>query len=298
MFVYYDESILTISSSVRKYFKLNTYYPSDKELDAFLDKQKPKKIINIIIDGLGANALNRVLAPTSFLIEHQFKKLQTVMPSNYATEAIISGKTFNLCSNGDVQTIKIVDINDLKLLYKGNNNLVYVQIDEYKKMIIKHNVDSFEANNCLNEINEKIKELKENIDNDTLIIVYGNCGYIKINRRYNLDESYSQYFNLPPVLENRCISFFVREDKTLEFEKSFKRDFEKDYILLNKKQVIDSKMFGYDDNCQTFIDMLGSHLAVAKNDLILESEKMLYPYDYSSGGILDDELYVPIIVIK
>lgn len=97
MFVYYDESILTLVSSVRSHYGLDTFFNTDKQLDDVLKKRQPTKIITILIDGMGANLIKRKLAPNAFLNQHTFKTVQTVFPSatSAATTAILNGKAAN-----------------------------------------------------------------------------------------------------------------------------------------------------------------------------------------------------------
>ncbi len=95
------------------------------------------------------------------------------------------------------------------------------------------------------------------------------------------------------------MAFFIRKGKEKEFEKKFKETFEKDYILLSKTQILESKLFGSHNNHPRFEEFIGDYLAIAKSDMVLiyrEGKDYFYPGQHA--GICDDELMIPVIVYQ
>lgn len=97
MFVCYEESILSLIASISKYYGLSSDFQSDESLDELLNTKKPKHIIELLIDGMGANLIERKLEEDSFLKTNLFKKVSTVFPSSTtaATTSILNGKAPN-----------------------------------------------------------------------------------------------------------------------------------------------------------------------------------------------------------
>lgn len=80
---------------------------------------------------------------------------------------------------------------------------------------------------------------------------------------------------MPPFLESRMISFFVKEDKKEKFEKSFNERFKEKYILYNKKDFLSSGLLGKGKQHKKIDDFIGNYIAVAISDLIIVLENYL-----------------------
>ena len=57
----YNNSIVNIASSIEKYFDLDSNVPSLKALDDILEKEKPKNVVVILFDGMGARLIKEKL---------------------------------------------------------------------------------------------------------------------------------------------------------------------------------------------------------------------------------------------
>ena len=88
----YDRSILSISSSIMKYYGVASNYKSLPELDNIL-KKPYKNIVFLILDCLGDNILKENLPDNSILKSHQITTVTSVFPSTTAaaTTAFHSG---------------------------------------------------------------------------------------------------------------------------------------------------------------------------------------------------------------
>lgn len=144
MFVYYDESILTYISAIRKYFGLSSDYTPNSALLDLMKKQKPAKVFVLVIDGMGANLIKNKLDENSFLRKNMLFETTTVFPPTTvaATTSIRNGKAPN--QNGWVgwsQYMKEVD--DIVIPFYGKG--YYNDID-YGKDLVWHAlpVDSIE----------------------------------------------------------------------------------------------------------------------------------------------------------
>lgn len=81
--VNYDNSILSISNSVLKYFNGASDYATLPELDAILDKNY-KNVVLLIVDCMGSAIIRQNLAKDSFLSRHILKDVSSVFPPTTA----------------------------------------------------------------------------------------------------------------------------------------------------------------------------------------------------------------------
>lgn len=90
----YDESILSVISSILKYYGYDNGHKSLDVLDDKL-KNKYKNIVLMIFDGMGVNIVNKYLKPGDFLHDHFVKTISSVCPSTTACAipTIESGKS-------------------------------------------------------------------------------------------------------------------------------------------------------------------------------------------------------------
>lgn len=97
MIINYNDSILNYVSSIRKFYGLSSSYEPNKQFDELIRKKNPKKIFMLLIDGMGANLIEKKLDKDSFLRKHMLYKTTTVFPTTTtaATIAIRNGKAPN-----------------------------------------------------------------------------------------------------------------------------------------------------------------------------------------------------------
>lgn len=112
MIVCYSDSIMNHVSSLRSYFGLNSQYENNARMNSLLSKEKPKKIYLFLIDGMGANLIERKLPEDSFLRRNLTFKTSTVFPptTTAATTSILTGDSPNRTGwLGWIQHFKEVD---------------------------------------------------------------------------------------------------------------------------------------------------------------------------------------------
>ena len=76
----YDNSILSVMSSILKYYGYDTGHTTNKYLDEKL-KRKYRNIVFMIFDGMGVSTIKKHLTPKSFLMEHYIGPVSSVCPS-------------------------------------------------------------------------------------------------------------------------------------------------------------------------------------------------------------------------
>ena len=102
-----------------------------------------------------------------------------------------------------------------------------------------------------------------------------------------------------PSIEPRALNLFVKEEKRKEFELAFHKAFGNDFLLLTKKEVYETKLFGDGTPHKNVDEMLGEYLAVGITDLtVFHTKNEADKFKGVHAGYTKDELEIPLIVIE
>ncbi len=95
MYIDLENSSISVTNSIMKYFNLKPYHNTLKELDILLEKKKYKNVVLLVLDGLGSLNLNDHLSKKDFLRRHKIKDISTVFPptTTAATTSLLTGLT-------------------------------------------------------------------------------------------------------------------------------------------------------------------------------------------------------------
>lgn len=139
---------------------------------------------------------------------------------------------------------------------------------------------------------------------DTLLVITADHGQVTVNREIYLDD-YPDIMDclvLPPSLETRSVSFFVKNHRRTEFEQQFKTAFGDCYLLLNRDDVLSKGLFGPGQAHHKIDDFLGDYLACATGDAIIRYHgRFDRPHNVFHGhhaGLCAEEMLVPLIITK
>ena len=199
------------------------------------------------------------------------------------------------CEDFDEMCARLIDYS-----FSDEYQYLYAYWDKYDTYMHEHGPSSKICDSYLEHINYQIENMAQNLNEDTLLIITADHGQVDIRRFYNLYNSpYEKYLARRPWLEQRAMVFQIRKGMERDFEKQFKEEFENDFILLSKAQVIASGLFGNHKPHPRFEEFIGDYLAIGKSDMILMyRERDNNYYKGQHGGLSDDELEVPIIVYQ
>lgn len=155
---------------------------------------------------------------------------------------------------------------------------------------------SKETRTLIEERNKKVEELSNSLE-DTLLIVIADHGHIKVDNIYL--ENYPEITNTlerTPSLEQRAVSFKIKEAKKEEFEQLFNKNLGEWFNLYSKEEVITSQLFGDGIPNELFESAIGDYIAIAESSnkcLVGEEDEALYS---QHAGYTDDEVYIPLII--
>ena len=91
----YDNSIVSLASSIRRYFELDVYHNTLYDIDKILEEYKPKNVVVILFDGMGSILIKKILGENSFLYRNMLKEISSVVPATTtaSTTSMLTGLT-------------------------------------------------------------------------------------------------------------------------------------------------------------------------------------------------------------
>lgn len=193
------------------------------------------------------------------------------------------------------------DIDEMLSMIKSNLNIkeknyIYAYYMDPDSMLHDKGNNSKEVLSILKMINDKCEKFAKEIK-DTLLIITADHGHIDTEYIYLCD--YPDLFDLITSnvwLEGRCCAFNVT-DKTL-FDKLFNKYFSSYFKLMSKDEVIESKIFGLNNENKYFCDSIGDFIALAKSDKIFKYKRGGHIFKSNHAGFTEDEMYVPLIMVR
>lgn len=160
------------------------------------------------------------------------------------------------------------------------------------------------------ETKEKIKLFNNQLENmcneleDTLIIISADHGHINIDETIFLNEikEIDECLIMPPSVEPRALSFFVKSEMKDIFKQRFEKLFSNDFILLSKEEVFEKNLLGYGVSHIKTKDFIGDFFACAVGNKKL-AYKTLNPKLFktslgSHAGLTKQEMIIPLILIE
>ena len=194
------------------------------------------------------------------------------------------------------------DIDDMfnkieTLCNEDGQKYIYAYDTEPDSTMHELGCDTKEVKEIIQDLNRRIEELSYKLK-DTIIFVVADHGHCNVENIFIKDyPDIEECLLRNTSIEPRAVNFFIKPDKTELFEELFNKYFGDDFKLYKKEEVIESKLFGIGEENKIFRDALGDYLALATGN-----KAMLYIgsniLKSQHAGITDDEIYVPLIVIK
>ncbi len=193
-------------------------------------------------------------------------------------------------------------INDMfnrikSLCHEKGKKYIYAYNTEPDYTMHEVGCDKEEVKSIILDLNKRIEDLSNEL-NDTIIFVVADHGHHNVNNLFIKDyPDIEECLLRNTSLEPRAVNFFIKPDKKDIFVKLFNKYFGVDFDLYSMNDVIESKLFGDGEENEVFRDALGDYLAIAKTDktLLYTGSEILKS---QHAGYTDDEIFVPLIVIK
>ena len=191
---------------------------------------------------------------------------------------------------------------------KDRKNFIFAYSDNPDDIIHKNGCYSDETKKFIKDTEKYFKKLINDLKGtNTLLMISADHGHNDIKEKISILDlpEIQECLIMPPFLESRMISFFVKSEKKKKFEEEFNKKFKNKYILYNKKDFLDSGMMGYGKKHNKIDDFIGDYIAIAISDSIIVLEnyfdrelKGKNEKKSTHCGLTKNEMEVPLIVFE
>lgn len=137
---------------------------------------------------------------------------------------------------------------------------------------------------------------------DTLLVITADHGQVAVEREFFIDEhpTIHECLILPPTLETRAVSFFVKAHRRAEFVAAFNALLGDCFLLLPRQEVLDRGLFGPGQPHSRVDDFLGDFLACATGQTIIRYHSRFnrphFNFKGHHAGLCAEEMLVPLII--
>ncbi|WP_235070218.1 alkaline phosphatase family protein [Turicibacter sp. TJ11] len=190
-----------------------------------------------------------------------------------------------------------------KLCQTDEEKFVFAYWTDPDKTMHSTGCYSKETKEKLQEINDLLKQLSETME-DTLILVSADHGLIDVEPKIYLNEypELMDCFLMPPFIEGRLMSFFIREDLKDVFKERFNQLFSDDFILLTRQEALEKGLFGPGQPHKKTLDFIGDFIACATSTKLFDYMPVIktkkFEFTATHAGLTREEMLVPLIVVE
>ena len=242
---------------------------------------------------------------TTMKYESVFEKIEKASPDVKAYEIEPEYAERRALRSIDADTLDelIMNINDL--CQAPNRKFILAYCDNPDSTLHKYGTSSEEAKNFILDAENKIQEMCNNFDEDTLLIISADHGHKDIEKAYTLLDypEIQECLIMPAYLESRVLTFWVKENMREAFVERFNSVFENEFWLMTREEFLDKYHFlGYGEKHPKIDDFIGNYMALSTAGSMIRLETFLAegkPVKKSTHcGLTKDEMEVPVFVIK
>ncbi|MGL4336847.1 MAG: alkaline phosphatase family protein [Turicibacter sp.] len=205
--------------------------------------------------------------------------------------------------NVGVASVEDISKNVVELCRQEDEKFIFVYWNDPDKTMHSTGCYSKETKSVVKQINDEIAKMSECLD-DTLVIISADHGLIDIEETIALNEieELDECFTMPPFIEKRGMSFFIKPEMKELFKIRFEKRFSKDFILLTKEEVFDKELLGKGISHHKTKDFIGDYLACGITnkmiDYVPRTSKGKLEIPAMHAGLTFEEMVVPIIMIE
>lgn len=222
----------------------------------------------------------------AYEINPGFCKARSKRNINADNISLLCDSIYSICSNQDRNFI---------LAYSENPDVI----------LHKHGCASKEAKEFVLDAEKKIESLSSKLNKEeTLVIIAADHGHKDIEKTYSMLDmpDILECCILPPSLESRVVSFWIKEDKKQTFEKLFNEKFKGEYLLYTKEEFLKNHFLGFGKQHPKIDDFVGNYIALSIGSSAIKLDTYLSKSlgkDKKSThcGLSPDEMEVALMIL-
>ena len=206
-----------------------------------------------------------------------------------------------------------------RITYSGNSDLVKhiksAAERNGKQLICCYNIEpdhtmhdwgvnALQTKTAFERANDISEKLSRELGGDTVFIVTADHGLVDVTENIEISEipEIMDTLIMPPSIEGRAASFFVKSSMKHIFLSEFKKRFENDFEILTHEEVFETQLLGLFPPHKKTSDFIGDFFVLAKG---AKSIKFSTPASKGGSdligqhaGLTEDEMLVPVILFR
>lgn len=182
---------------------------------------------------------------------------------------------------------------------KPGKHFIYAYWDKVDTYLHKYGTMSDVVHEHLTEINQDIKDLVQELDDDTLVIITADHGQIDIEEieLWNY-PTIIDTFKHKPSIEARATAFFIKEGMEEQFVQDFNKEFGKYFILYKSEDFLKTKYLGNEQEHPKLREFLGDYFSVAVDKYSFKLVNSKRSFKAQHAGLTKDEMLIPLIMLN
>ena len=185
-----------------------------------------------------------------------------------------------------------------ELCEEPGEKFIYAYWNEPDSTMHRTGTESAETHKLVVSIEEQVREWASGLS-DTLLFITADHSHMDSNNICILDhpEIVDSLVRMPSI-EPRTLNLFVKEDRMDSFPELFRKHFGDDFLLLNREEVFEKKLFGTGEDRPGLRDMVGDYVALAvSNSSIFNTHYEVQAMPGGHAGLTAEECRIPLIVV-
>lgn len=184
---------------------------------------------------------------------------------------------------------------------KEESNFTYMYWDEPDALMHEFGTTSQIVKVKLLEIEELVNKFAEEIPNETIVLITSDHGLIDVEPLELVNyPDFMECLSKPFAGEGRFAQFYVKEDKKEEFKELFNKYFAESFMLMSKKEFLDSKMAGINEPNKVVEYALGDFVAIGTGGYYfteqIKEDDLVFKAHHA--GITPEEMETCVILLK
>ena len=201
-------------------------------------------------------------------------------------------------SEHHVKSVKDICKTIYRISGKRKQKYIYSYWYQPDKAMHDFGVNSQQVHEQILMINSEVEKLCQRMKN-AVVIITADHGLIDGTTEYLEDyPRLEEMLKIPPSIEPRALSFFLKEGKQDEFKAEFNRLFGDCFRLMTKEEVFSTSLLGFGKPHKKSRDFVGDFLAVATGEKSIFIKREEHKFIGVHAGLTEEEMTVPFIAFE